>query len=170
VDVVMVQQFLGYHSGLRVARIAFAAVSLLAMASAGALPAFHESEPNDTPETFNRASGPVRIIGAMPPGDQDGFLWSVSDVDAVKPWTFTLQGIPGALTITEVNRLDYADDGVSVAGRETLFTIGSRDGSRPGVAEGLLFEPGDYRSRIGPGGRRRRVSPAGRQRPVWSAG
>jgi len=109
-----------------------------------AQPSFVESEPNDTPETFNPVSGEVRIMGTMPPGDQDGFLWSVSDVDAVKPWTFTLQGIPGALTIVEVMRLDYADDGVTLAARESLFTIGSRDGTRPGVAEGLLFDPGEY--------------------------
>jgi hypothetical protein len=32
----------------------------------------------------------------------------------------------------------------TLAGRTTLFTLGSRDGSRPGVAEGLLFEPGEY--------------------------
>ena len=106
--------------------------------------AYVESEPNHTPPTFNQVAGPVRIIGTMPPSDQDGFLWSVSDVDAVKPWTFTLQGIPGVLTIAEVMRLEYAEDGVTLAGRETLFTIGSRDGSRPGVAEGLLFEPGEY--------------------------
>jgi hypothetical protein len=138
------QGFFEFRNGLRVFSMALAAVSLAAMGSAGALPAFHETEPNDTPETFNPISGEVRIIGTMPPGDQDGFLWSVSDVDAVKPWTFTLQGIPGALTIAEVMHLKYAEDGVSMAGRETLFMIGSRDGSRPGLAEGLLFEPGEY--------------------------
>jgi hypothetical protein len=92
---------------------------------------FHESEPNDTPETFNAVSGAVRIIGTMPPGDQDGFFWSVSDVDAVKPWTFTLQGIPGALTIAEVMRLEYAEDGVTLAGRGTLFTIASPTSAAP---------------------------------------
>jgi hypothetical protein len=136
--------FFGCRNRLRWYGIAYGVVGILAMGSAWALPAFHELEPNDTAETFNQVSGPVRIIGTMPPGDQDGFLWSVSDVDAVKPWTFTLQGIPGAMTIAEVMRLEYAEDGVSLAARETLFTIGSRDGSRPGVAEGLLFEPGEY--------------------------
>jgi hypothetical protein len=137
---------------LRWARVGFVVsvricVALIAIFTLGGLLAdgvVHESEPNDTPETFNEISGAVRIIGTMPPGDQDGFLWSVSDVDAVKPWTFTLQGIPGALTIAEVIRLEYAEDGSTLAGRESLFTIGSRDGSRPGVAEGLLFEPGEY--------------------------
>jgi hypothetical protein len=136
--------FFGCLGRLLVATAALVAIDALAIGNAGSLPAFHESEPNDTPETFNRISGPVRIIGTMPPGDQDGFLWSVSDVDAVKPWTFTLQGVPGARTIAEVMRLEYAEDGVTLAGRKTLFTIGSRDGSRPGVAEGLLFEPGEY--------------------------
>lgn len=106
--------------------------------------AFHEVEPNDTPETANRIAGAVRVLGSMAPGDQDGFMWTVSDVDAQQRWTFELDGIPGALTIVEVIRLDYAADGVSVAGRKVLFVLGSRDGTRPGVAEDMVFEPGDY--------------------------
>jgi Mg-chelatase subunit ChlD len=105
---------------------------------------FHEEEPNDTPETANRIAGAVRVLGSMAPGDQDGFMWTVSDVDAQQRWTFELDGIPGALTIVEVIRLDYADDGVSVAGRKVLFVLGSRDGTRPGIAEDMVFEPGDY--------------------------
>jgi hypothetical protein len=125
----------------------WACVVLLAISLAPPLlarPALIESEPNDTPETFNAVSGEVRIIGTLPPGDQDGFRWSVSDVDAARPWTFTLQGIPGALTIVEVMRPEYADDGITVSARESLFTLASRDGSRPGLAEGLLFDPGEY--------------------------
>ena len=62
----------------------------------------------------------------------------------MKRWTIELTGIPAALTVLEVMRLEYADDGVGVTGREELFAIGSRDGSRPGIIEDVLFEPGDY--------------------------
>ena len=105
---------------------------------------FHETEPNDTPATANRIAGAVRVLGGLPPGDQDGFLWTVSDVDAQRRWSLELEGIPGALTVVEVIRLQYAEDGVGVASREVLFRLGSRDGSRPAIAEDLVFEPGDY--------------------------
>lgn len=118
-----------------------------------AQPAFHESEPNDAPESANRISGEVRIVGAMPSGDQDGFLWTVSDVDATMPWTFGFQGVPGTLSVIEVIRLEYAADGTTLTGRKTLFKLGSRDGSRQAVAENLLFEPGDYLLGLARGGR-----------------
>lgn len=104
----------------------------------------HETEPNDDAANFNRIAGPTRVIGTLPTGDQDGFLWTVSDVDAARPWTFTLQGVPGALTVAEVIRLERADDGKTLTGRKVLFRLGTRDGSRPGVAEEVLFEPGEY--------------------------
>jgi len=109
-----------------------------------AQPAFYESEPNNTPAEANRIDGSVTIMGSMQGDDQDGFVWTVSDVDAQKRWTLELNGIPGALTIVEVMRLEYADNGVDVEERTTLFTIGSRDGSRPALAEDLYFEPGEY--------------------------
>lgn len=104
----------------------------------------HETEPNNDTASFNRITGPIRVIGTLPNGDQDGFLWSVSDVDAAKPWSFRLQGVPGALTVVDVIRLEHADDGTTLTGRKVLFRLGSRDGSRPGVAEEVLFEPGEY--------------------------
>jgi hypothetical protein len=104
----------------------------------------YEAEPNDTPADANRVSGAVTIMGTMAGDDQDGYLWTVSDVDAQKRWTLELWGIPGALTIVEVIRIEYADNGVDVAGKTTLMTFGSRDGSKPAVADSLIFEPGDY--------------------------
>jgi len=109
-----------------------------------AQPAFYESEPNNLPADLNPIAGAVQIMGSLEGDDQDGFLWTVSDVDAQKRWTLELQGIPGTLTIVEVIRLEYADNGVDVASKTTLFTIGSRDGSKPALAENLYFEPGEY--------------------------
>jgi Mg-chelatase subunit ChlD len=104
----------------------------------------YESEPSNTPATANKVSGAVQLIGTMDASDQDAFEWSVSDVDAAKRWTFELQGIPGELTIVEVMRVEYAENGVDVRSRQKLFTMGTRDGSRPSVHEDLLFEPGEY--------------------------
>ncbi|HVS66657.1 MAG TPA: hypothetical protein VMT85_24500, partial [Thermoanaerobaculia bacterium] len=116
----------------------------LASAPLLAQPAVYETEPNDTPAEANRVTGAVKLIGAMGPRDQDGWLWTVSDVDAQKRWTFELDGIPGALTVVDVLRLEYADNGVDVTDRKKLLTIGSRDGSKPAIAEDLVFEPGEY--------------------------
>jgi hypothetical protein len=104
----------------------------------------YETEPNNTPAEANRIAGEVTIMGTMAGNDQDGFIWTVSDVDAQQRWTLELNGIPGALTVVEVIRLEFADNGVDVASKTTLFTFGSRDGSQPALAENLIFEPGEY--------------------------
>ena len=133
--------------GIRLRWLMLATVTLVATlvgTATFAQPAVYETEPNNTPAEANKIAGAVTIMGTMGGDDQDGFIWSVSDVDAQKRWTLELQGIPGALTVVEVIRLEYADNGVGVAGKTTLFTIGSRDGSKPGLAENLYFEPGEY--------------------------
>jgi Mg-chelatase subunit ChlD len=111
---------------------------------AWAQPAVYESEPNDRPADLNRVSGAVKIMGSMSGDDQDGFMWSVSDVDAQKRWTLELQGIAGRLTTVDVMRIEWAENGVDVAGKTSLFSFGSRDGAKPAVAENLIFEPGEY--------------------------
>ena len=105
---------------------------------------FHEIEPNDAPADFGRVAGEVTLYGTMLGADQDGYLWTVSDDDARKLWTFELQGIPGALTIVDVARLDYAENGVDVVGKTRLMKMGTRDGSKPSIHRDLLFEPGEY--------------------------
>lgn len=81
-----------------VTRVATIVLGCAVTTQAPAQLAFQETEPNETPETANRIDNDVRIFGPMAPGDQDGCLWTVSDVDAVKRWTFELQGTPGVLT------------------------------------------------------------------------
>ncbi len=104
----------------------------------------HDAEPNNTPETLQAVAGSVRIMGTLPSSDQDGFLWTVEETNSLQPWTFSLQGIPGALTAIDVLRLQYAKDGQTLTGTQKLFTLQSRDGSRPATLAGLLFEPGEY--------------------------
>jgi von Willebrand factor type A domain len=112
----------------------------------------YEHEPNNTPAEAAHVAGAVTLLGSMPAGDQDGFRWTVSDVDAQKRWTFELDGIPGQLTIVEVLRLEYADNGTDVTKQERLFTLASRDGTTPAVVDDLVFEPGEYLLGIARGG------------------
>jgi hypothetical protein len=84
------------------------------------------------------------VIGALTSQDQDAYKWTVSDVDAQKRWNFELQGVPGRLTVVEVIRVDYADNGVDVASVERLFKMGTRDGTVPSFHEDMIFDPGDY--------------------------
>jgi von Willebrand factor type A domain len=109
-----------------------------------AQPSLYEIEPNDTPAEATQIGGEVIVIGTLKGQDQDGYNWTVSDVDAQKRWNFELQGVPGRLTILEVIRVVLADNGVDVAGTERLFKMGTRDGSVPSVHEDLIFEPGEY--------------------------
>jgi len=125
-------------------RLAAALLLTLQVQAPYAQPGFYESEPNDTPLDANRVSGEVSIYGAMAKGDQDGYLWTVSDDDARRRWTFELQGIPGKLTIAEIVRVDYADNGEDVSGVQRLMKMGTRDGLTPAVAGNLIFEPGEY--------------------------
>lgn len=124
----------------------------------------HDIEPNNTPDAFQPVAGEVRIMGTMASSkDQDGFLWTVDEAQSLLPWTLTLQGIPGALTIVEIQQLQYGGDGSTLTGVRKFFTLGSRDGSRPATLSGLLFEPGEYVlgfARAGGGG----------SRPLMSAG
>lgn len=135
----------GWRTACQLGRALILALSAALIPVAGAAqPAVYETEPNGTPAEATRVSGAAVIIGLMAARDQDGFLWTVSDVDAQKRWTFELEGIPGELTVVDVLRLEYAEDGVGVAGRTKLLTIGSRDGVKPALAQDLLFEPGEY--------------------------
>ena len=104
----------------------------------------YEAEPNNTPTEAVIFSGPATIMGAMPSNDQDGYMWSISDVDAQHSWSFELAGIADALTQVEIIRITFTDDGKEVASKESLFKFGSRDGSRPVQINELIFEPGDY--------------------------
>jgi len=119
-------------------------LSLSFVASAGAQQAVMESEPNHTPAEAIVLSGDAILIGSMSGGDQDAWKWNVSDVDAQKRWTFELRGVPGRLTLVEIMRLEYGENGTDIVGYERLGRIGTRDGLKPAIQEDLLFEPGEY--------------------------
>ncbi|MGA9574668.1 MAG: hypothetical protein WBS20_12060, partial [Lysobacterales bacterium] len=120
------------------------ALAVLLPLTSLAQPSLYEVEPNNTPAEATEISGEVVVIGSLTGKDQDGYKWTVSDVDAQKRWNFELQGVPGRLTVVEVIRVNYADNGVDVAGIDRLFKMGTRDGSVPSVHEDMIFEPGEY--------------------------
>lgn len=126
----------------------FAAAALLGLvavpARAPAQPLLYESEPNDTPLDGNGVAGEVTLLGTMTGVDQDAFIWTVSDDDARKRWTFELSGIPGQLTIVEILRVQLTASGDGVEDYTRLLKLGSRDGTRPAVVRDLIFEPGEY--------------------------
>ena len=109
-----------------------------------AQPTFSETEPNNRPSDANQVSGETLIMASMEAGDQDGFLWTVSDVDAQKRWSFELSGISGSLTIVDVFRIEWAENGVDVTATHKLLGFGSRDGTKPASLDDLIFEPGEY--------------------------
>lgn len=128
----------------KVSLIAIVFLLLLPLSTGWAQQAVMESEPNNTPAEAMRISGDVLVMGNISSRDQDAYLWTVSDVDASKRWSFELHGIPGRLTIVEILRLEYAENGVDVTGYERLMKMGTRDGLKPSIHEDLLFEPGEY--------------------------
>ncbi|MDX1555754.1 MAG: hypothetical protein R3212_06995, partial [Xanthomonadales bacterium] len=116
----------------------------LGAANAVAQPTVYESEPNDTPLDANPIAGAVRLYGSMQGKDQDGFLWTVTDDDARKTWDFELHGIPGALTIVELVKVQLTEDGGEVAAVDKIMKMGTRDGVTPSIHRGQLFDPGEY--------------------------
>lgn len=112
--------------------------------NAPAQTSYFESEPNNTPAEANAIAGPVTVLGTMNEQDQDGFMWTVSDEGAQKRWVFELHGIPGRLTIADVLRIEFADNGVDVVSKESLMKMGTRDGLTPAITKELVFEPGNY--------------------------
>jgi len=118
-----------------------------------------EAEPNDTPQKATEFRAPATLMGDMPGGDQDAWLWTVSDVNAGRFWTLELQGLPGRLTIADIGHVRY-DEAGNLAGFDRLLKIGSRDGAQPAVFDRLLFEPGEFLVGIARSGGSTRYRPA----------
>jgi hypothetical protein len=111
-----------------------------------------EREPNNTPQDAASFQGPAVLVGNLDASDQDAFSWNVSDVDAGFTWTLTFDGVPGRLSLVEVLRVQYTDDGSGVQSSEKLLVLGSRDGRKPVVLTDLLLDPGTYILGIAGGG------------------
>ncbi len=120
--------------------------------AATAIPVIVELEPNNNPKQALEFSAPAILSGSMSGGDQDAYLWRISDADALKRWDMTLHGIPKALTGVSIVRVKYGQDPndkdeskpAVILGFEKILTFGIRDGSRPVYRNNLFFPAGDY--------------------------
>ena len=114
----------------------FLVFTTLALASP---PAWLENEPNNAIEQWEAIEAPATLLGHKgPDSDQDGFWWTVSPEDATRNWTFRLDGVPGAMTRVDLFRVEVAPNGREATGVETVYTLGSRDGSRQVVRDDLV--------------------------------
>ena len=72
--------------------LALTAAWMLCVSTLQAYNSIYEIEPNDKPSEFNEVNGSAILIGEMDKGDQDGYRWTISDVDAQQLWTISFQG------------------------------------------------------------------------------
>lgn len=75
-----------------------AAVSLPTADVAAQAACHTDLEPNDDLEQASTVAMPGCIEGSLPTEEQDLFLWTVTDADALQPWTFDLDGPSRTLT------------------------------------------------------------------------
>lgn len=134
------------------------AVALLAAGGALAQQCTYEVEPNDTPALATPVSGegpnsgtrladsdlPIACLaGDLTSGDQDAFAWVVDDLGATHEWVIGVEGAAGAVTQVDVFRVEFADDGESVAAADSLFRFGTADGAWA-ESGAFLLPPGSY--------------------------
>ena len=137
-------------------------VGLLAMpglgiSSAFAQPIHEEAEPNDTPALAPVLAGPIRILGTVGAAgnddEQDAFVWQVSEADARRRWTITLDGNEAPRTHFLLMRLSYEDAArTRVLKRETILTRSVAAGQRPLTLPDVLVPAGEYLIGIGTAG------------------
>lgn len=88
-------------------------------------------------------NGAQCLSGALQEGDQDIFLWQVSEADASQQWNLSVQGLPTGVTGAQLLRITFAENGTDVAESQKLFALDATDGEL--VESGpLLLLPGDY--------------------------
>lgn len=118
-------------------------LALLLAGSVSAQNCMQEQEPNDTPATANQLSDPLCVWGELADTDQDAFLWTVSEEDAMRLWRFELQSVPGQLTSVQVLRVEFAANGTDVTDYQELFEVSTADG-RLVTSAPRLFPAGTY--------------------------
>jgi hypothetical protein len=123
--------------------LALALCLLLWTGSASAQDCLRETEPNETPAEANRLGRLSCAVGGLAGGDQDAFVWTVDEEGAGLVWTLQVQSIPGQLTVANLFRVTFADNGVDVTAADEILSFGTRDGSFNESAP-FLVAPGSY--------------------------
>lgn len=103
----------------------------------------HELEPNDAPADATPLGERACLVGALEGEDQDAWWWVVDEAASELAWHLEIESIPGQLTRLDVLRIDFAANGVDVAGFDTLLGFGTSDG-RLNASEPFLVAPGRY--------------------------
>ena len=104
-----------------------------------------DAEPNDTPDEAVTLSGPFCLDGQLGDSDQDIVLWTVSDSDATKTWTFSLTGVPNTVTGVTVVGVTSEPGASPVVAGSTLFELSTQPDTKGAVqAADLMFKSGTY--------------------------
>lgn len=102
-----------------------------------------EVEPNDTPAEAVPLDPYLCLVGEIAGQDQDAYVWEVGEDAAMQAWAIEIQGVSGQLTKMDVLDVTFAENGVDVAGFDSLLSWGTRDG-RPATSEPFVVAPGRY--------------------------
>ncbi len=117
-----------------------------------------EREPNDTLDQAQSFRGQARLIGELPPGDTDNFLWVLDDTDSDRLWTLELTGETDSEILAELlwpaeeieaAVMEFGAQPDETKGEETGLAeleITSRRPSR--VLQDLLVPPGEHLVRL----------------------
>ena len=138
-------------------------VLLLALAESGfGYPrTLFEREPNDTADQAQSFRGQARLIGELPPGDVDKFLWVLDDAESDRLWTLELTGETDSEILAELlwpaeeleaAVMEFGAQPDETEGEETelvALEITSRRPSR--IMRDLLVPPGEHLVRLGRG-------------------
>ncbi len=118
-----------------------------------------EREPNDTVDQAQSFRGQARLIGELPPGDIDHFLWVLDDAESDRLWTLELTGETDSEILAELlwpaeevesAVMEFGVQADETRGEETglvAVEITSRRPSR--VLRDLLVPPGEHLVRLG---------------------
>ncbi|MET0773251.1 MAG: hypothetical protein ABWZ82_09220 [Candidatus Limnocylindrales bacterium] len=104
-----------------------------------------DGEPNGTPEEAALLAIPGCIEGTVPDGDQDLYLWTVTDADASSPWTIGIDGPARMLTSAQVFPITSEPGVVPISVASALLSVDhGPDDFGPVLAEDVLLRAGRY--------------------------
>jgi hypothetical protein len=110
-----------------------------------------ESEPNDVGDAALTLHVPGCVTGSLPDGDPaDLWAWTITDDDARRLWTLSLEGVPGTISAVQLVPIT-SEPGVS-----PMTYIGKAyeldapaDAQEPAVDHDVLLPPGRYLLAVG---------------------
>jgi hypothetical protein len=121
-----------------------AASAATAAAQVGTDACTTDGEPNGTPEEAFAYAAPGCIVGSIPDGDQDLYLWTVTEADALLPWTIGIDGPARMLTSAQVIPIT-SDPGAPITVSSPLLSVDhGPDDIGPVFAQDVLLRAGRY--------------------------